>query len=145
MAAEGPIDGESFRTYVERSSCRRCVKAISSLWTISAVTRARRCGDSPGGRRQALLPAHLPPRLNPIEQVFAKLKHLMRKAAARTVETVCAAIGELLGAFTAIECANYFETQDMPKPNIIMLWLPPPDAARPRRRGDRIISLQQRE
>jgi hypothetical protein len=33
------------------------------------------------------------PDLNPIEQVFAKLKHLTRKAAARTVDTVCAAIG----------------------------------------------------
>ena len=38
----------------------------------------------------------LPPDLNPIEQVFAKLKHLLRKAAARTIETVCTAIGETL-------------------------------------------------
>jgi hypothetical protein len=45
---------------------------------------------------------------NPIEQVFAKLKHQLRKAAARTVETVCAAIGELLGTFSKDECANYF-------------------------------------
>ena len=50
-----------------------------------------------------------PHSLNPIEQVFAKLKHLLRKAAARTVETVCAAIAELLGAFTRNECANYFK------------------------------------
>ena len=55
-----------------------------------------------------LLPKYSPD-LNPIEQVFAKLKHLLRKAAARTVETVCAAIGELLGAFTNNECANYFK------------------------------------
>ena len=41
------------------------------------------------------------PDLNPIEQVFAKFKHLLRKAAARTLETVVAAIGELLGAYTA--------------------------------------------
>jgi transposase len=38
--------------------------------------------------------------LNPIEQVFAKLKHLLRKAATRTVDAVCAVIGELLDAFT---------------------------------------------
>ena len=49
------------------------------------------------------------PDLNPIEQVFAKLKHLLRKAAARTVETTCAAIGEILGSFTPEECANYFK------------------------------------
>ena len=50
--------------------------------------------------------------LNPIEQVFAKLKHLLRKAAARTVETICIAVGELLATFSATfsaeECANYF-------------------------------------
>jgi putative transposase len=46
--------------------------------------------------------------LNPIEQVFAQLKHLLREAAARTVEAVVAAIGQLLGAHTAKECANYF-------------------------------------
>jgi hypothetical protein len=39
---------------------------------------------------------------------FAKLKHLLRKAAARSVETICAAIGEILRAFTPEECANYF-------------------------------------
>jgi transposase len=48
------------------------------------------------------------PDLNPIEQVFAKLKHLLRKQAARTVESVIAGIGELLGTFTSQECANYF-------------------------------------
>jgi transposase len=46
---------------------------------------------------------------NPIEQAFAKLKHLLRKAAARTVEAVCAAIGQLLGTFTPAECTNYFK------------------------------------
>jgi len=47
--------------------------------------------------------------MNPIEQVFAKLKHFLRKAAARSVETICAAIGEILGAFTPDECAKYFQ------------------------------------
>lgn len=49
------------------------------------------------------------PDLNPIEQVFAKLKHLLRKAAARTVDAVCAAIGDVLTAFASEECANYFK------------------------------------
>ena len=39
---------------------------------------------------------------------IAKLKHMLRKAAARTVETICTAIGEILAAFTSDECANYF-------------------------------------
>jgi hypothetical protein len=42
-----------------------------------------------------------------LEQVFAKLKHFLRKTAARTIDTVCAAIGRLLGTYTAEECANY--------------------------------------
>jgi transposase len=45
--------------------------------------------------------------LNPIEQVFAKLKALLRKAAPRTRETLWRAIGEKLSMFTASECSNY--------------------------------------
>ena len=60
------------------------------------------------GAKLLFLPKYSPD-LNPIEQVFAKLKHLLRKAAARTAEAVCAAIGELLGTFTPPECANYFQ------------------------------------
>ena len=60
------------------------------------------------GAKLFFLPKYSPD-LNPIEQVFAKLKHLMRKAAARTLEAVCAAIGQLLEAFSPQECANYFQ------------------------------------
>jgi len=48
-------------------------------------------------------------RIGVFEQVFAKLKHLLPEAAARTVEAVWDAIGQLLPAFTPKECANYFE------------------------------------
>ena len=60
------------------------------------------------GAKLFFLPKYSPD-LNPIEQVFAKLKHLLRKAAARTVEAVCAAIGQVLHAFTPEECANYLK------------------------------------
>jgi transposase len=60
------------------------------------------------GAKLFFLPKYSPD-LNPIEQVFAKLKHLLRKAAARTAEAICAAIGKLLGAFSPQECANYFK------------------------------------
>ena len=69
-----------------------------------AVRRAIR---SAGAKRCFFLPKYSPD-LNPIEQVFAKLKHLVRNAAARArSETVLAAIGELLDTFTPQECANY--------------------------------------
>ena len=40
--------------------------------------------------------------------IRTKLKHLLRKAAARTVEAICIAVGKLLATFSAEECANYF-------------------------------------
>ena len=68
-----------------------------------AIRRAIRSA----GARLFFLPKYSPD-LNPIEQVFAKLKHLLRNAASRTLESLVAAIGELLGTFTPQECANYF-------------------------------------
>ncbi len=47
------------------------------------------------------------PDLNPIEQVFSKLKTALRKAAARTIETLIQAIAQALETFTPRECANY--------------------------------------
>jgi transposase len=106
---EGPIDGESFRIYVENVLVPTLrpgdIVIIDNLGShkgkaVRQLIRAARA-------KLFFLPKYSPD-LNPIEQVFAKLKHLLRKAAARTVETVCAAIGEVLTAFTPQECANYF-------------------------------------
>ena len=58
------------------------------------------------GARIWFLPPYSPD-LNPIEQVFAKLKHLLRKAAERTVEATWRRIGSLLDHFTPKECASY--------------------------------------
>jgi transposase len=57
------------------------------------------------GAKLFFLPKYSPD-LNPTEQVFAKLKHLIRKAVARTVDSVCAAIAHALQAFTPKECDN---------------------------------------
>jgi transposase len=54
------------------------------------------------------MPQKYSPDLNPIEQAFAKLETLLRKAEARTFEPVCAAIAQLLESFKPDECANYF-------------------------------------
>jgi transposase len=53
------------------------------------------------------LPAYSPD-LNPIEQAFAKMKTLLRKADARTIEQTWRTIGALLDSFTPTECAHYF-------------------------------------
>jgi transposase len=107
---DGPIDGESFQTYVDKVLVPTLrpgdIVIMDNLGSHKgkAVRRLIRAA----GANLIFLPKYSPD-LNPIEQVFAKLKHLLRKAAARTVETVCTAIGQLLGAFTAHECANYFK------------------------------------
>ena len=106
---DGPIDGESFRTYVEKILVPTLrpgdIVIMDNLG--SHKGKAVRQLIRSAGAKLIFLPKYSPD-LNPIEQVFAKLKHLLRKAAARTVEAVCAAIGQLLGAFTTNECTNYF-------------------------------------
>ena len=68
-----------------------------------AVRRAIRAS----GARLLFLPPYSPD-LNPIEQVFAKLKHLMRKAKERTVDATWKRTGSLLATFKSSECKNYF-------------------------------------
>ena len=105
---EGPIDGDSFRLYVE--------KVLIPTLRPGDIVIMDNLGSHKGklvrqlirsaGARLFYLPKYSPD-LNPIEQVFAKLKHFLRKAAARTIETVCLAIGEALQLFTPEECASY--------------------------------------
>ena len=59
------------------------------------------------GARMLFLPSYSPD-FNPIENAFARLKALLRRAAARTVDELWTVIGRSLDAFTPTECANYF-------------------------------------
>jgi len=107
---DGPINGELFLAYVERVLGPTLkpgdIVILDNLGSHKgkAVRKAIRAA----GARLIFLPKYSPD-LNPIEQVFAKLKTLLRKAGARTIEAICAAIGQLLGSFTPQECANYFK------------------------------------
>jgi transposase len=106
---DGPINGECFKTYVEKVLVPTLAPGdlviLDNLGSHKgkAIRRAIRAA----GAKLFFLPKYSPD-LNPIEQVFAKLKHLLREAAARTVESVIAAIGQLLGTYTTRECTNYF-------------------------------------
>lgn len=53
-----------------------------------------------------------------LEQVFVKRKHVLRKAAARTVGAVGAAIGRVLTELTPLGCANYLKNQAI-EPNLV--------------------------
>jgi transposase len=106
---DGPIDGESFLAYVEQILVPTLepgdVVVMDNLGSHKrqAIRRVIRAA----GARLFFLPPYSPD-LNPIEQVFAKLKLLLRKAARRTIEATWRQIGSLLAAFSPTECANYF-------------------------------------
>jgi transposase len=105
---DGPINGDSFKAYVTEVLVPALqpgdVVVLDNLGShkSKAVRRAIRAV----GAHLFFLPPYSPD-LNPIEQVFAKLKHLMRKASQRTVESTWRKTGELLSLFSPAECQNY--------------------------------------
>jgi transposase len=106
---DGPINGESFQLYVEQilvpSLKPGDIVIMDNLG--SHRGQAVRSAIRSAGARLLFLPPYSPD-LNPIEQVFAKLKHLMRKASERTIDAAWQRTGTLLGSFSKQECANYF-------------------------------------
>jgi transposase len=104
----GPMTGVWFRAYVEQMLAPALqpgdvvvmdnLPAHKVAGVDEAICRA--------GASLLYLPPYSPD-LNPIEQLFAKLKNLLRQAAARTKEALWATIGSLLDEFTPTECANY--------------------------------------
>jgi transposase len=105
---EGPIDGDSFRLYVERVLLPTLRPGDIVVMDNLGSHRGKivRQLIRSAGAKLFFLPKYSPD-LNPIEQVFAKLKHFLRKAAARTIDAVCLTIGEVLQLFTPEECLSY--------------------------------------
>ena len=104
-----PINAASFTAWVEQQLCPTLATGdIVILDNLSSHKRpCVRQAIRARGARLLFLPPYSPD-LNPIEQVFAKLKHLLRKAAERSVEATWKRIGSLLDAFPPHECTNYF-------------------------------------
>jgi transposase len=106
---DGPINRHAFETYVARV-------LVPELRVGDIVIMDNLPGHT-GPKVGAMIEAagasllYLPPYspdFNPIENAFAKLKALLRKAAERTVEGLWRAIGRLVDLFPPSECANYF-------------------------------------
>ena len=105
---DGPINGELFTLYVE--------KVLAPTLAPGEVVFLDNLGSHKGkparnairakGAHLLFLPPYSPD-LNPIEQVFAKLKHLIRAAQPRDVEATWRTVGELLDLFSEQQCANY--------------------------------------
>lgn len=107
---DGPMNGESFRIYVEHELVPTLKPGdiVIADNLSSHKNKAARKAIRDAGARLILLPKYSPD-LNPIEQVFAKLKHLLRKAGARSRNAVSDAIADLLRTYTPDECRNYFK------------------------------------
>jgi len=108
LVVDGPIDGRLFLAYVQQH-------LAPTLRPGDIVVRDHLSSHKVAGVRQAIegvgvQVAYLPPYspdFNPIEQVFAKLKLLVRSAKQRTVEGLWSRLGQLLDRFPAAECRNY--------------------------------------
>ena len=106
---DGPINRQAFEVYVERvlaPELRPGDVVVMDNLSSHKGARTRELIEAAGASLLYLPPYS--PDFNPIENAFAKLKALLRKAAERTVEGLWDAIGRLLDLFTPSECANYF-------------------------------------
>jgi transposase len=109
MVLDGPMTGGWFVAYVEQILVPTLKPGdIVILDNLAAhKSAAARTAIEMAGGRLLFLPPYSPD-LNPIENAFSKLKALLRKAAARTVEQLWKAIAHAIDAFTPNECANDF-------------------------------------
>ena len=110
MVLDGAMNGPAFLAYVEQV-------LVPTLAPGDIVVMDNLPAHKPAGVRTAIEAAgaelrYLPPYspdFNPIEQAFAKLKALLRKAAARTIPDLWQAITDAIPRFAPHECANYFD------------------------------------
>lgn len=107
---DGPINGTIFRGYVEQFLVPTLkpgdIVVLDNLG--SHRSRAIRSAILGAGAKLAFLPPYSPD-LNPIEQVFAKVKHWMRMAQARTVDAIHQRIAILVDGISQSECENYLK------------------------------------
>ncbi len=109
MVLDGPMNGEAFIAYVEQVLAPALTPGelvVMDNLPAHKVTGVRKAIEG-AGARLLYLPSYSPD-FNPIELAFSKLKALLRKAAARTIDELWNVIAEAIEAFTPAECRNYF-------------------------------------
>ena len=104
----GPINSVIFRAYVQTQLLATLkyddIVVVDNLGSHKSAEVRKMIRAI--GARIFFLPAYSPD-LNPIEQLFSKIKQKMRAAMARSVDAVHDAVAEALDAVTPAECANY--------------------------------------
>lgn len=109
MVLDGPMNRIAFLAYVEQvlvPTLQPGDLVIMDNLPAHKPCEVRAMIEAAGAQLQYLPPYS--PDFNPIENAFAKLKALLRKVAARTLDDLWAAIRNALPQFTPAECANYF-------------------------------------
>ena len=110
LAVEGPTTREVFETYLQRllvPSLKPGQVVVMDNLSAHKGSRVRRLIEEHGCELIYLPPYS--PDLNPIEEAFAKLKALLRKAGARTCEALIEAMGWAIEAVTAKDARGFFE------------------------------------
>ncbi len=106
---DGPINGTIFRAYVEQFLVPALrpgdIVVLDNLGSHRAQAIRRAILDA--GAKLAFLPPYSPD-FNPIEQAFAKVKHWLRMAQARSIDAINDCLATLVGAISQAECVNYF-------------------------------------
>ena len=109
MVLDGPMNGAAFQAYIEQvlaPTLRHGDTVIMDNLPAHKGCEVRQAIEGAGATLRYLPPYS--PDFNPIENAFSKLKALLRKAAARTIDGLSDAIRDALPAFTPAECVNYF-------------------------------------
>ena len=109
MVLDGPINGIAFQAYVDQVLVPELepgdIVVMDNLGSHKGA--GIRAAIEAAGASLLYLPPYSPD-FNPIENAFAKLKAMLRKAAERTVDGLWNAIGRIIDTVTAKECTNYF-------------------------------------
>ena len=106
---DGPMNGEAFETYIETQLAPILARGDVVIMDNLSSHKSERVERLI--RERGAWPLFLPPYspdLNPIEMAFAKLKQLLRKLNARTIDQLWRAIGSVCSVFTPDECWNFF-------------------------------------
>jgi len=125
---DGPMNRRAFEVYIERvllPELRAGDIVIMDNLSSHKGTKVQQMIEGAGARLLYLPPYS--PDFNPIEQAFAKLKALLRKAEERTIEALWKTIGMLIDTFRPDECQNYFDAAGYQRD----LWTPVQSAGNP--------------